>query len=143
MKRKFILIFCAAFILTGFFSCKDDNKNLDVTGKTYIYEKEGFGTAFEIHFLDGNKFVYYEGALSSYIGSGTWKINGNILTMIDGPEDNEEPHFKNNFIVEKNRIIWKEKDSTNFLYLRISDGDSFFESDDPHQKEWLETFSDN
>ncbi|MBO4319084.1 MAG: hypothetical protein J5857_01285 [Treponema sp.] len=126
--RKIALSAILVLCLVVFASCKSE-KNLNVAGKTYLYEKEGFGDGFRIQLRVDGTFVYYEGALSSYIGMGTWKTSGNILTMHDGGEMGN-PHFKNNFIIEENRIIWQEKDSTNFLYLKISDGDSFWVTDD-------------
>ena len=125
--KKLPLIGALVMILASFAACKS-GKNLTVAGKTFLYEKDGFGSDFRIQLNEDGTYLYYEGALSSYIGAGTWKVNGNILTMHDGGEMGD-PHFKNNFIIEENRIIWQENDSTNFLYLKVSDGDSFWETD--------------
>ena len=125
---KKLPLFCVMVLGVASFAACKSGKNLTVAGKTFLYEKEGFGSDFRIQLNEDGTFLYYEGALSSYIGSGTWKVNGNILTMHDGG-DMGNPLFKNTFKIEKNRIIWQEKDSTNFLYLKISDGDSFWVTD--------------
>ena len=39
-------------------------------------------------------------------------------------------HFYNNFILKGNKLIWQGNNSSNFLYLKISDGDAFFEADE-------------
>ena len=56
---------------------------------------------------------------------GTWEIKNNIITLQD-----EDPHFYNSFILKENKLIWQEKTSSNFLYLKISDGDTFSEADE-------------
>ncbi|MBQ1671756.1 MAG: hypothetical protein II070_08190, partial [Treponema sp.] len=35
-----------------------------------------------------------------------------------------------NFILKGNKLVWQEKKSSNFLYLKISDGDTFSEADE-------------
>ena len=100
-------------------------------GNIYVYDGEGFGSEFIIHLYDNNRFQYYEGALSSYIGIGTWELNGDILTLTD------ESHFKNSFKVQADKLIWQEKSSTNFLYLKIKDGDSFSKKDVGDESLWF------
>lgn len=128
MRARFF--FSILFISFSLLGCKTRDSSLVLAGKFFTYEKEGLGSDFQIHFLEDGKFVYYEGILSSYIGTGRWEMDGNVLTMVDGGDiDDAEPHFKNKFIVKENRIIWQEKGSTNFLYLHLSDGDVFWESE--------------
>lgn len=130
MRTRSFFFFSLLFITFSLVGCKSKDARLTVAGKFFTYEKEGFGSDFQIHFLEDGKFVYYEGILSSYIGMGSWKIDGNVLIMIDGDDISDaEPYFKNKFIVKENRIIWQAEGSTNFLYLHLSNGDAFWESE--------------
>jgi hypothetical protein len=126
MKRKELLVsFAICLIVCIFTACSTNKKTIDICGKTYVYDKEGFGSDFIISFYENNKFYYCEGMLSSYIAYGTWEIKNNIITLQD-----DDPHFYNSFILKENKLIWQEKTSSNFLYLKISDGDTFSEADD-------------
>ena len=126
MKRKKLLVtFAICLIVCIFTACSTNKKTIDICGKTYVYDKEGFGSDFIISFYENNKFYYCEGMLSSYMAYGTWKIKNNIITLQD-----EDPHFYNSFILKENKLIWQEKTSSNFLYLKISDGDTFSEADE-------------
>lgn len=126
MKRKKLLVtFAICLIVCIFTACSTNKKTIDICGKTYVYDKEGFGSDFIISFYENNKFYYCEGMLSSYMAYGTWEIKNNIITLQD-----EDPHFYNSFILKENKLIWQEKTSSNFLYLKISDGDTFSEADE-------------
>ena len=61
------------------------------------------------------------GPLSSYIGMGKWSVEDGILTLED-----YDLHFVNHFRIEENTLTYLAKDSTNFMYLTVEDGDRFF-----------------
>jgi len=124
-KRESLIIFIICLIISIFAACSTNKETINICGKTYVYDKEGFGSDFTISFYEDNKFHYSEGGLSSYIGYGIWEIRNNVITLHD-----EDPHFCNNFILKGNKLIWQEKNSSNFLYLKISDGDTFSEADE-------------
>jgi hypothetical protein len=98
------------------------NRNVfeDVIGKTFIYEGEGLqGDDFTITF-DEYTFSYSEGIASSHLGFGTWSIEGNMITLTES-----DPEIKNNFEIGDDQLIWLEKDSDNFTYVKLTDGEAF------------------
>lgn len=126
MKKKDLLaVFVICPIVSIFAACSTNKETINICGKTYVYDKEGFGSDFTISFYENNKFHYSEGGLSSYIGYGIWEIKNKIITLHD-----VDMPFCNNFILKGNKLVWQEKNSSNFLYLKISDGDTFSEADE-------------
>ena len=91
----------------------------DIADKTYVYEKDGFGGYFTITLNNDGTFQYYEGLLSSYIGNGSWELEGNTLTLSD------DRSAINYFTVESEKLVFQEKDSSNFLHITVSDGENF------------------
>ena len=88
-------------------------------GTVYQYEKEGFGSAFTITLYDDGTFAYYEGALSSYMGMGTWQEEGGLVTLRD------EQHFENRFRMDGEDLVFTAEGSTNFMYVDVAEGDRF------------------
>lgn len=124
-KRESLIIFIICLIVSVFAACSTTKEAVNVCGKKYVYDKEGFGSDFIISFYENNNFHYSEGGLSSYIGYGTWEIKNKIITLRD-----VDMPFCNNFILKGNKLVWQKKNSSNFLYLKISDGDTFSEADE-------------
>lgn len=91
-----------------------------VAGKTFLYEKPGFGGDFTIEIDAYGTFFYYEGHLSSYHGRGTWEVKGNKITLTDEFYD-----LKNTFVIKDGSLIWLESKSTGFLYIHVENGDAF------------------
>lgn len=91
-----------------------------VAGKTFLYEKPGFGGDFTIEIDAYGTFSYYEGHLSSYRGMGTWEVKGNKITLTDVFYD-----LKNTFVIKDGSLIWLESKSTGFLYIHVENGDAF------------------
>lgn len=94
---------------------------------TYSYEhneESGFVLAdFNITFREDGTYEYYEGPLSSYLGFGNFSIKNGILTMkgnVNAGDDTE-----NRFRIKGNRIYFIAKDSDNFTYIKVKDGQSF------------------
>ena len=101
----------------------DSNQSSDysvIAGKTFVYEKKGFGSDFEISFDMNGSYSYYEGALSSYIGSGVWVIVDNIVVMTE-----RTANKINHMIIEGNDLVYIAAGSDNFYYLKVDDGDRF------------------
>ena len=94
----------------------------NIVDKTYVYEYEGFGGPFNINIFSDGTFMYYVGMLSSYIGRGNWEYTNGILTLTDGQD---KPQFINKFYVKDNYLIYIAEGSTNFMYLKVSDGAKF------------------
>ena len=89
----------------------------------YLYEGEGFGSQFFIRLHSNGTFAYSVGSLSSYYGTGTWTLNKGILTMTDDTVVGLP--FVNYYRVEGDSLIWQEKKSTGFMYIKLRDGDKF------------------
>ena len=79
------------WVYTSFFSKNDTGSEpavhqpaeIDVAGKTFVWEKEGAGGDFTITLNEDGTYEYYVGFLSSYIGSGNWTVEGSELTMTE------------------------------------------------------------
>ena len=119
MKIKLLwlpMVLVAALFLA---SCSSNDVQTD---STYVYDGEGFGGAFTITISDNGSFTFYEGFLSSYIGHGKWQIKHKILTISDGT-------FTNKFEIRGKEIVFVEEGSTNFMYVKLKDGDKFIKTD--------------
>ena len=99
------------------------DKRDDVAGKTYLYDGEGFGGSFTITLYEDGTFTYYEGMLSSYIGDGTFMLDGDTVIMTDdGPGGYG---LVNRFRRDGDDLVFVEQDSDNFIYVKVTDGEKF------------------
>ena len=99
------------------------DKRDDIAGKTYLYDGEGFGGSFTITLYEDGTFTYYEGMLSSYIGDGTFMLNGDTVVMTDdGPGGYG---LVNHFRRDGDDLVFVEQDSDNFIYIKVKDGEKF------------------
>lgn len=113
-----VKIFLSLLLLTLLGGCSGSVRAEDLAGKSYRYEKGGFGGDFVISLEEDGSFTYYEGALSSYIGMGEWTLEGETLTLQEKTQ-----HFT--FQVEGEDLIFQHGQSGNFLYVKVLDGDKF------------------
>ena len=90
----------------------------DVAGKVYCYEKDGFGGPFTIRLEADGSFTYYEGSLSSHIGTGEWSLEKDVVTLQE-----TDRHFC--FRVEEESLIFQAEPSGSFDYLTVADGERF------------------
>lgn len=125
-----MLVLTIAFGVTGCSNHKEMTKD-DIVDKIYTYEKDGCGGDFTIQIKADGTFAYYEGMLSSHIGIGEWSYSDGILTLfektsrfITGTEI-EEVMLSYKFSVEKDTLIFADKDSDNFRYVKVKDGEKF------------------
>lgn len=95
----------------------------DLADQVYIYEKEGFGSDFTITLNSDGSMRWSEGALSSYFGPGTWELDGDTVTLTT-----DDGNFVHHFAVEDGALVYQAKDSTDFMYLTVSDGEKFLPS---------------
>ena len=95
----------------------------DLADQVYFYEKEGFGGNFAITLNSDGSMRWSEGALSSYFGPGTWELDGDTVTLTT-----DDGKFVNHFTVEDGALVYQAKDSTNFMYLTVSDCEKFLPS---------------
>ena len=133
MFRKFliipVLVITAAAILTG---CAGSVKNSGIAGKSFVYEKEGFPDEFSIRLDNDGCFTYYEGFYSSYVGNGSWQLNGDILTLreenvptISGKID----HVYRFNVNDDGSLSFISENSDNFMFIDVSDGERFIQKD--------------
>ena len=99
---------------------------MPLADQVYIYEKEGFGSDFYITLNSDGSMRCSEGALSSYFGLGTWKLDGDTVILTTDDEK-----FVNRFAVEDGTLVYQSADSTGFMYLTVSDGEKFLPSGAP------------
>ena len=119
MKKYAVSALMLVFVLTSVGCGNQSVQPSDIADKTYVYEKDGFGGYSTITFNSDGSFQYYEGLLSSYIGKGSWELEGNTLTLSD------DRNAINYFTVENGKLVFQEKDSSNFLYVTVSDRENF------------------
>jgi len=94
----------------------------DLSGKVFVYEKEGFGGKFTISLQDDGTFSYYEGLLSSHLGWGTWTVEDDTLTL---REDTFSRVF--HFRIEDDSLYYIKKSSSPFTYVQLEDNARFLE----------------
>ena len=96
----------------------------EIAGKTYVYENEGILGSFAITLYEDGSFTYFEGLASSYIGNGSWMQEGDNITITDDGEGGYGlvNHFK--FIGEN--LVFVEQNSSNFVYVKVKDGERFY-----------------
>jgi hypothetical protein len=127
MKKVISIVLCL-FLVTTLAFCGDNHEKIEednnfnieekVIGKTFIYEGEGLRwDDFTITFNENNTCSYSEGIESSHLGFGTWSLKGNIITLVEN-----NPEMKNNFEINDDQLIWLQKDSDNFIYVKLMDG---------------------
>ena len=123
MKKIAVLI--VVFAVIFLFSCAGKGSGYDVAGKTFVWEKEGFGGDFTITLGEDGNYQYYVGFLSSYIGMGEWTVEDGILTL------NENSGYDNTFrfYVRDGEIVFIEEGSSKFMHVTVEDGDRFILED--------------
>lgn len=118
MKKATKGVLSALVLALALGGCSQGVTAEDLGGKTYQYEKEGFGGDFVITLAEDGTFTYYEGGLSSYIGNGDWTLEGETLTLQERTR-----HFT--FRVGKDSLTFQKEDSGEFTYLKVEDGEKF------------------
>ena len=121
MKRIVICILALGMALSLACGKTDGSLRDAIAGKTFVWDKEGFGGDFTITLNADGTYQYYEGFLSSYIGLGTWTIeNGTVILTEQGGQDSVYC-----FAVKDGALVYIADGSDNFLYVKTADGDRF------------------
>ena len=68
-------------------------------------------------------YTFYEGALSSYIGTGTWNVYYNAVYMTEDEENGTGLKFM--FGVEDGALIYVAMGSDAFPYVKVADEERF------------------
>lgn len=97
-------------------------EKMSVLAGTYQYEGEGFGGDFTITLNADGTYTFYEGALSSYMGSGTWQVYDNAVYLTEG-----EGGFDLSFMfgAEENVLVYLAAGSDAFPYVKVKDEERF------------------
>jgi len=107
--------------------CGNSKNERTVAGKTYTYTGESFSDMendnFVITINEDGTFTYCESMLSSYIGIGEWSVEDGILTLSD--DEKMGYPLVNHFLIDGEDIVFVEKDSSNFIYIEVKDGERF------------------
>lgn len=96
----------------------------EISGKRYVWEREGFGGNFVVSLNGDGTYQYYVGLFSSYIGIGTWTYENGVVTMTE----NEELcgyDYAFRFRVADEGLIYIADGSDRFTYVDVQDGDRF------------------
>lgn len=127
IKKKVFVLAIALIFVVLFIVCAvkiAGRESSEIRFGMYSYdfneESEFLGADFNITFAKDGTYSYYEGLLSSYIGSGTYSIENGVLKTEDEVFD-----LVNYFRVDGDSIYFIEEGSTNFLYVKVRDGQSF------------------
>ena len=131
--KKILAIISALAIAFGVIGCssRPTMTKDDIVDKIYTYEKDGCGSDFTIQIKADGTFAYYEGMLSSHIGIGEWSYSDGMLTLSEKTSrfkdayELEEVICSYNFSVKKDTLIFVEKGSDNFRYVKVKDGEKF------------------
>lgn len=115
--KKLIALILGIILFLPLISCGKEKNS--VAGKTYIYEKDGFGGNFEIHMNEDGTFSYSEGELSSHWGLGKWSIRNSVITLT------ENDGRVNRFDISGDDLVFIEEGSDNFLYVKVKNGEGF------------------
>lgn len=123
MKRALIplfLVLSLAVCLLESCNVKDGEISdmSQISGKTYKWEKPGFGSDFTLTLNEDGTYQYYAGALSSYIGIGNWTLENGIVELNDNGKV-----FK--FKAENNGLTFLSDGSAKFMYVDVEAGDRF------------------
>ena len=130
MFRKSIitlaLVAGVVMILTGCAAAVGNNR---VEGKCFVYEKEGFPDEFSIRLDSDGSFTYYEGAFSSYVGTGSWHLSGDTLTLREKDYGNGTVRHVYCFNVNDNSLSYISVGSDKFMFIDVSDGERFIQKE--------------
>ena len=97
-------------------------EKMAILAGSYQYEGEGIGGDFIITLNANGTYTFYEGALSSYMGAGTWDVYDNSVSLTEG-----EGGFDLSFMfgVEENALVYLAAGSDAFVYVKLQDGERF------------------
>ena len=93
--------------------------------RVFVWEKEGFGGDFTIMLNDDGTYLYYVGALSSYIGSGKWTLQEGRVVLTETTGYDNVFYFA----VKEDDLFFIKDGSSEFMYVTVEDGDRFIRTD--------------
>lgn len=122
MKNKIkIFLFALLFLLSA---C---GKTEDLTLKSGVYtlknNQEDILGDFTITVNDDGTYEWYESPLSSYIGSGHYSIEGDMVTFKDDGDgcSNEIRYYR----IKNDKLLFISEGSKNYSFVPLDDGAVF------------------
>ena len=85
---------------------------------------------FSIRFSPDGTYTWSETPISSFLGMGTYSIEGGVLTMTDNAEFAGTERV-NMFLVAGDKLYYSFEGSDNFNIVKLSDGDEFILGENP------------
>ena len=85
---------------------------------------------FSIRFSPDGTYTWSETPISSFLGMGTYSIEGGVLTMTDNAEFMGTERV-NMFLVSGDKLYYSFEGSDNFNIVKLSDGDEFILGENP------------
>ena len=96
-----------------------DSDRSAIAGKIFAYEKEGAVGYCTLSFNENGRFLYSPGKISSYMGGGDWKIDGDTVSLIG--MENKTVYLK----ITDDTLVYIAEGSDEFPYMDIKDGEKF------------------
>lgn len=120
-----IIVLCICLEMIVLFSCTSNDSQIrdEISGKVFIWEKEGYGGNFTISLHNDGTYDYYVGPLSSYIGLGDWAVKNGILTLTE----KSWPNTSFRFNVKDGELIFISEESSQFMHVSVENGDEFLQ----------------
>ncbi len=111
-----------------------EREKISAIAGTYQYDGEGFGGDFTITLNADGTYTFYEGALSSYMGMGTWYTAHDAVYM---NEENGGFDLSFMFGVEEDSLIYLAWGSDAFPYVELQDEARFVRAEKDGMKLYI------
>ncbi len=128
MRLKFtkltILLLGIVLLFSG---CAGKTAEKNIAGM-YIYEKDISSGNFDIIIYEDGTYYYGEGAFSytGHFRHGNWTLESDTLILTDENESSENDEIcVNYFKLDGDNLVFKEENSSNFIYAKVADGEKF------------------
>lgn len=124
LSAALAVVMLSALTLTGCAGSVRANNVNNVSGKGFVYEKDGFPDKFGIKLYNDGSFTYYVGMFSSFVGYGNWSLDDDTLILTENadPQGNSKI-FR--FKVSGDTLGYIAEGSDNFMHVKVSDGEKF------------------
>ena len=119
--NRIVALLLVILTLVCLVSCGKNQEEHSLYGCYTFGDDPNMFMNFQLTLLEDGRFSYYASPLSSYIGAGEYVIEGDIITLTDEGSYS----FVNRFRMEDGKLIFIEEGSSNFLYVKLEDGDAF------------------
>lgn len=117
------VIMLSALALTG---CAGSVGSNGISGKGFVYEKDGFPDKFGIKLYDDGSFTYYVGMYSSHVGYGNWSLDRDTLILEENAySSGNSKTFRFKVSGDTRSLSYIAEGSDSFMHVKVSDGEKF------------------